>query len=176
MNSLSSRERTGHGAAAAARLLALLAVVLGLLAMHGLVSSHHGAAAVPGHVAGMAVADEHAEGAPSGAELDPGSPAAVHTAARTAAATTQALPGPGSAGPDRSSCDGDCPQEWAAACVVALAAAAGAAAALALAHAAARRPVLPTRPGGGLRLRAPAPPQQLRTSPDPVAELCVSRT
>lgn len=60
---MADMSRTGQtGRAAVARLLALLAVVLGLLAMHGLPSTHHVAVAAPGHalsaVAAAVVADD----------------------------------------------------------------------------------------------------------------------
>ena len=163
---------------AAARLLGLLAVLLGLLAMHGLASSHHAAAAVLGHAAAApATATATAERSGAAAEAHhAGAGAAVMAHPNSADQMTPtaeglAVRGPG--GPANPACDDDCQDGLAAVCAAVLAAVAAAAA---LRRAATRRPVLPARPRGGPRPRAPARAQPLFRGPDPVAALCVSRT
>lgn len=152
--------------ATAARLVALLAVVLGLLAMHGLASGHHGVAGAPGHDAAAVRAVAEPPGAHGTAVMT------SHTA-ETASAVMP--PGSGSyAVPTPPSCDDDCPTAVAAVCAAVLAAAAMTAALVRAA--AARRSPLSATAGSGHRARAPAPPRRLLPRLDPVAELCVSRT
>ena len=144
-------DRTAPGARAVSRALAVLVVLLGLLAMHGVDSTHHAAAAT---TAVQHAAAQH-QTAPADAPEQH-----QHAAVRTG--TQEAAPaGPG--------CDEDCPDLT----VLCAAVLAGAALALLLAR---RRtaplPLAPTRP------RAPtlAPPARHARPPDPVKELCVSRT
>jgi hypothetical protein len=151
--------RPGPAVRATVRLLGLLAVVLGLLAMHGLASTHHAAAAVHAHAAAPAtVADE---------------PRPAHEATaphRRAAAATGSWLGV----PPGAACADHCPDALVAVCVAVLAATA---AATALVRAAAvRRALLPAWVGRDLTARLPATPRWLLPGPDPVAELCVSRT
>jgi hypothetical protein len=152
--------------ATAARLLGLLAVVLGLLAMHGLASGHHVTAAAPGHDVAAVLAVDELPGAH-------GTAGASRHGVGTAMAVTPS--GTGSdAGPARSTCDDDCPTAVAVVCVAVLAAAA-VMAALVRGTAARCSPLFaPLDRGHGAR--APAPPRRLLPARDPVAELCVSRT
>ena len=141
---------TAPTARAVLRALAVLVVVLGLLAMHGIAGTHHAAAA--------------ATPAAHGAVQHQAAPQAAHQhAAHRAVEDADVL-----AAPDRSSCD-DC-WDIGALCVAVLA---GAALAMLLAH---RRssPLLRAvaRPRGPTR----APPGRLVPGPDPVKEICVSRT
>ena len=178
-SSVDGMSRTGQTrhAAAAVRLLGLLAVVLGLLAMHGLASAHHAAAAPPVHAppvhAPSAAADHslllpqdlagthrHDHGAP-------GSPAAAGTA------TAAGLLDVAGAGPAVPGCGDDCPSGLAVLCAAVIAAAAATAW---LVAATARRRVLAAPARGGPRPRAPDAARRLLPGPDPVAELCVSRT
>ncbi|MCU1691430.1 MAG: conserved rane protein of unknown function [Frankiales bacterium] len=140
----------------AARPLAVLAVLLGLLAMHGLVGAHHAAAATSTHQAPAAGAVHHH--GPAGAPF--ATPAHATVVARAVAVLVD---GPG------ASCDGDCAHLG----ELCLAVLTGAALALLLAR---RGPapllLAPTR-------RAPrgaGPPGQHARGPDPVRELCISRT
>lgn len=136
--------------------LAVLAVLLGLLAMHGLASTHHAAAAAPAPHAVLPLADQAA-----GPEHHHGAaPAATSAAQQDAVALTT---GPG------VSCDEDCPDLM----VLCVAVLTGVALALLLTR---RRPsplllALP-RPGAP----TPGPPVRRARGPDPVKELCVSRT
>lgn len=154
--------RTARGARAAQRALAVLAVLLGLLAMHGLTSNHHAAAAssTPHTGAAAALPGE----APALTEAD-GAGAHHHLSAASAAGSdTTALPGsPG------ASCDQTCP-ELAVLCVAVLT---GVAAAVLLArrHAGSLLPAQARR-----TRRASAAPVRHPRGPDPVRELCVSRT
>lgn len=153
------RARTGFGQRAG-RLLALVAVLVGLIAMHGLASSHHAPAAAAGHIAPAAepqnaahphhvtVAQPQVESvvwSPQQAVSEPAAPAA--------------------------SCDDDC-GALVTLCLAVLAAAIGVVMAVAIAlrlgSAVVARGV---RPGPARACaRAGTPP------PDPVRELCVSRT
>lgn len=145
------------------RLLAVLAVLLGLLGMHGLASSHH-AAASPGVDHGAASVVER-----PGTALGHQHAALQHDAAGPVAGQQDAA-GPGALiARSVPSCESGC-QSAAALCVAVLASAA-----LALLLARQRR---------GVPLRAPArppatsalPPVRHARGPDPVRELCVSRT
>ncbi len=168
---MTSMGMTAPTARAATRALAVLAVLLGLLAMHGLSSTHHAAASPPPHAAPPATAAHAAvEAAP---EAEAGAhhhavalPAAALPAAALPAAlhsTVALVGGPG------ASCDDGCP-DLAMLCLYVLT---GAALALLLAR---RRSswllVAPARP----RAPGPAPPVRHARGPDPVRELCVSRT
>jgi len=145
--------QNGHGAYVV-RVLTLLAVLLGLLAMHGVASTHHAPAAA-------------AEPPAAAQPYDP--PAAgPHHQAATAAAEQ---PSPLSAGPSAPSCDQDCPVALVVLCVAVLAMAAALFVAVAL------RPhrslvVAPTV----CCARAPASARAALPPPDPVRELCISRT
>ena len=171
---MDSMDRTAwNGRSAPARLFALCAVVVGLLTMHGLASSHHGpAAAAP--QAGPAVAASHvAEAGPAGAVAEhhvvPGP--AHHSAASTGAPAPR-LTGP-LATPTGPSCAGDCPAGLVVLCVAVLAAAAVAVAVSVLLRRRARLP------GAGRAVSAAQAPTTARLAPpppDPVRELCVSRT
>lgn len=154
--------RTAWGARAAQRALAVLAVLLGLLAMHGLTSSHHASAAssTPHTRAAAVLAGEVAA-------LSDADGAAEHHHVPTASAA-----GPDGAallGSPGASCDQTC-SELAVLCLAVLT---GVAAAVLLARRHARS-LLPgqTRQTG----RALAPPIWHARGPDPVRELCVSRT
>ncbi len=149
----------------AARLLAVLAVLLGLLAMHGVAGAHHAAAETP--------AADHAAATVS--EQPPAETAHLHdrpagqheTAVRLVTAGQHAAAAPREpAGP---LCHGDC-RSVAALCLAVLV---GAAVALLLARRRASPPLFaPSR----RRATAPAPSVRHVRGPDPVRELCVSRT
>ena len=145
-----------------ARLLAVLAILLGLLAMHGVASAHHADAAIPvaGHGVLPAVGFSPAEAA--GPDQHHGTPAAQTTTATQPDVALLAAP----AGP---TCHGDCPGV-AALCLAVLT---GAALALLLARRRARPAEVATAPPTA---RGPAPPVRNARGPDPVRELCVSRT
>ena len=170
---MSRTGQTLRGAAAAARLLGLLAVVLGLLAMHGLASAHHAAAS--------AAAPVHAPSSSAGHSLLPPDRDGTHphhhdglaSPATAGPATAAGLLDVAGAGPAVPGCDDDCPSGLAALCAAVLAAAAATAW---LVGAAARRPAAVAPARGGPRPRAPAAARRLLPGPDPVAELCVSRT
>lgn len=155
---MTSMGMTAPRARAATRALAVLAVLLGLLAMHGLASTHHAAAAsAPSALPHAAQAD-----AAPAAEVDGVHDHAFSTSsAEHDAVALAADPG--------ATCDQTCP-DLAVLCVAVLT---GAALALLLAR---RRssPLLlaPARP----RAPAPAPPVRQARGPDPVRELCVNRT
>lgn len=139
----------------AAQLLAVLALLVGLLSMHGVTSAHHAAAtpAAP-HVSAADARTTHAHD--------------VDSAAGTVAATPQAVAV--LAGPADPSCQGDCPTAAAALCVIVLT---GAALGLLLL----RRRAAPLRLAPvPLPSRSAAPPVRHARGPDPVRELCVSRT
>jgi len=146
------RPQHTHGAHAV-RVLTLFAVLLGLLAMHGLASSHHAPAA-----AGHSASTQSHDPAADGHATDVGS---------AAQPPTEPLAPP--AGP---SCDDECPSVLLILCVAVLAMAAALAVGVALlrlrrrAVAAARAPTFCVP----AHARAAVPP------PDPVRELCVSRT
>jgi hypothetical protein len=149
---------TAPRARAATRALAVLAVLLGLLAMHGLASTHHaaGATSAAQHHPAQAAADAAAVPAHQVAGAEAGPAAPTHGAA--------SLAGPG--GP---TCDGGCP-DLAVLCVAVLA---GAALALLLA----RRRSVPLLTAPALRTaRALTPAVWHPRGPDPVRELGVSRT
>ena len=155
--------RTRRAGGAAARLLALLAVVLGLLAMHGLASTHH-AAASPVHL----------HPATAGVPLQPQERAGSHqheavvSGARTAALSARALALPVPA------CGDECPSDVAVLCAAVVAVAA--ATAWRLAAAAARQGVPASCVHGAPQPRGPDAARRLVPRPDLVAELCVSRT
>ena len=167
MRSMGSTARDGHGTAAA-RLLGLLVVLLGLLSMHGLTSTHHAAAAVP---VPSAVA-HRAPQSPHGHEHhDPGdgprdSPATAGTAAAIGHAVAVAVGLPGLV------CDAGCPPDAAVLCL----------AVLVVACAVAVLTATGRRRAGPHRSRRPGPlagrPARRRSpsTPDPVKDLCVSRT
>ena len=150
---MTSMDRTAPGARAVPRGLAVLAVLLGLLAMHGLASTHHAAAAAPGqHSAAQQLAvptapDHHQHEAV---------PAVVPGAVAVAA-------------PDGPGCDDDCP-DLAVLCVAVLVGAA----LLATLLARRRAPLLGTPPRHDRADRTP--PARVARPPDPVRDLCVSRT
>ena len=164
MEPVSSTGRAGSGVAAV-RLLAVITVVLGLLGMHGLASSHHATAAAPAHssaVTAEPLARQHQ------------APSSQHGTATAAAAWTVAfLLGDTTTGPVVPVCDDDCPNGLALLCAAVLTAAL-ATVWLVVAMATRRSPAAPARPG--VRARAPARARLLPRAPDPVAELCISRT
>ena len=164
MESMSRTGQTGRGPAAV-RLLGLLAVVLGLLAMHGLASAHHAAAAPPVH-APPATADPLPEGRDGTHRHDHGAPGSP-------AATAAGLLDPAGAGPAVPGCGDDCHSGLAVLCAALMAAAAATAW---LVASTARRRVVADPSRGGTWRRAPAAARRLLPGPDPVAELCVSRT
>jgi hypothetical protein len=135
-----------------ARLLALLAVLLGLLAMHGLASTHHPVAAPTTAAAGPV--------APAPSQHGHHAPAA--TAADITSGGAQVLPVP--------SCHDECPNVVALLCVGILTSG------LAAAALARRRTLQQLRDLPPVRARAPAGARAFGSRPDPVAELCVSRT
>jgi hypothetical protein len=146
----------------ATRFLAVLAVLLGLLAMHALASSHHAAAALPvmapasGAGATTAAADVTAENVHHGSSTGSGAEAA----ARLAGTHT---------GDDKGACDDAC--STTVLCLAILTAAV----------AAATLSVRRTRPGVPNRRTAhqPGAPEAARhapAAPDPVEKLCISRT
>lgn len=143
---------TGHGVRAA-RLFALLALLLGLLAMHGLASSHHATAAVS--------AQQH--------DVDAAEPAADHSVAPpTVSAHRDASAA--AVEPAGASCNQDCLPGLAMLCLAVLATTA-----IAAVLARRRRRISFTTPRHE-RAPDPSPPGRLPPRPDPVAELCVSRT
>jgi len=150
---------------AAARLLALLAVVLGLLAMHGLASTHH-AAAGPGSAPTAAAAVAAPKDRAGAHRHEPAS-----SGAREATAASSALPD-GAVAPADPACGDDCSSGLAVLCAAVLAAGT----AWLVIAAAARGCRLAPAAGGVPQARAPATGRRLLTGPDPVAELCVSRT
>lgn len=164
-----SRPRRIRRGAGVARLLGLFAVVLGLLAMHGLASSHHAAAAVPGQARSEVAA------APASAQPRAGTHRHEQTAPDAGGAVAAAAGPFGVAvpGPTVPACDDDCPDGWAVLCVAVVAAAAAGAA---LVAAAARRRAVAASAPGLPQARAPAAARRVLPGPDPVAELCVSRT
>jgi hypothetical protein len=153
---VTSMGMTAPRARAARRALAVLTVLLGLLAMHGLASTHHAAAATTASQHGAAQHDP----APADAS------AVQHHAAGAAVVhdTADVLAAP--AGP---ACAEDCPY-LALLCVAVLTGAA-----LVLVTARRRSSPLVVSPAR-VRAPAPAPPVRHAQGPDPVRELCVSRT
>ena len=162
-----------NGRAAPVRLLALFAVLVGLLAMHGLASSHHShataaerpAGPAEGHVAATVV--NHHIAAALQAHDVPHAPA--HDGA--AAGSPAQQPTSPLAAPSGPSCDTDCVTGRVALCLAVVAAAVIATAVL-LSHRA--RP-WGSRPALGTA-RAPTAARLAPPPPDPVRELCVSRT
>jgi hypothetical protein len=146
---VTSVDWTAPGARAVTRALAVVAVLLGLLAMHGLASAHHAGAATP--------SVQH-QAAPTAPELH------QHGAAAPVAQDAVGVAAP--AGP---ACDDGCPV-LAVLCVAVLAGAA----LLALLLARRRAPLVAAPPRHDHATRAP--PARLARPPDPVRELCVSRT
>ena len=178
MDSVDRALRTGR--AAPARLLALFVILVGLLAMHGLASSHHSAATAAERPAGPAerhaaavVVSRHSAAAVQ-AHDGPHAPALhgphapAHHGAAAAGSPAQQPTGP-LAAPSGPSCDTDC--ITGPLCVAVLAAAVIAPAVL-LRHRA--RP-WGSRPARGTA-RAPTAARLDPPPPDPVRELCVSRT
>jgi len=145
--------RNGRGLRAG-RLVAVLAVLLGILVMHGLASSHHAPAAAAAHPAVAAMLHHAAAADPHQSALD--------------AASAQQPAGQRSV-PD--SCDGDC-GPVVLLCLAVLVVTVGVAVALVVvrrrrrATGAYERGTVPTPAG----TRSALPP------PDPVRELCVNRT
>ena len=156
--SMDRPRRNEHGAHAR-QVLALLAILLGLLAMHGLASSHHGPAAA---------AAEHTD---AGSPSHDAAGTTDHDAADAALSAESSTGSPASpAGP---SCDGDCPSAFLTLCVAVLAAAAALAAAVVLLR---RRPYRRAIAAGAPTSSMPADARDDVPPPDPVRELCVSRT
>ena len=180
----------GNRRAAPARLLALFVVLVGLLAMHGLASSHHSAATAAERPAGSAerraaatVTNHHSAAAVRAhdvphapahqglhAPAHPGPHAPAHHGAATAGSPAQQPTVP-LAAPSGPSCDTDCVTGRVALCLAVVAAAVVATAVL-LSHRA--RP-WGSRPALGTA-RAPTAARLDPPPPDPVRELCVSRT
>lgn len=135
------------------RAVALLALVVGLLAMHGVAGAHHAAAAAPSHTSTVHAAVPTEHGADHVDHVLVGAPWALATA-------------------DLAGCGDGCDQPWAATlCVAVLAVTALAVAAGFVA----RSRTSTSQASRRSRARAPVvrrvPPRL-----DPVAELCVSRT
>ena len=149
---MTSMGTTAPRARASSRVFAVLAVLLGLLAMHGLASTHHAAAATSAAqtaaVADTPPAHDHGHGAAPTAAVQ-------HDRAL--------LTGPG------ASCDDDCP-DLAVVCVAVLT---GAALALLLARRGSAQPHIAQAPR---EAAVNEPPVRSARAPDPVKELCVSRT
>ena len=163
MDSMDSTARNGR--AAPARLLALLAVLVGLLAMHGLASSHHSPASAAGRPSGPA--ERHVAAAVQAPDV----PLAPARHGEAAGSSAQQPTGP-LAVPSGSSCATDCVPGLVALCVAVLATAVVVATAVLLRDRARHwgsRPALGTA-------RAPTAARFDLPPPDPVRELCVSRT
>lgn len=145
----------------------MVALVAGLLAMHGLALGHHAPAHASGAPAAHAVTAMATDAASAAADDGPlphhGAEAAAHVP--TPAEQLLALAPPGECGPD-------CP-DAAAATALCLAVLTGLALAL---HLARTRHValLHRRRGSACRPRAPG--AALHSCPDLVSELCISRT
>jgi len=154
--------RNGHDTRAL-RVLGLLAVLLGLLAMHGLASSHH----APASASASTSAAVHS--AATSPVHEPGAARDHHNAdAVVATQQSSALP----ASTAGSSCEQDCSGAVFALCVAVLAATAALAAAIVLRRR--RRGSVESAAVGVVR--APASARSAFPPPDPVRELCVSRT
>ncbi len=181
---MASTRRHGYGSSAA-RLLGVLGVLLGLLAMHGLASTHHHAAApwlvppaavhVPPaavhaaagvHSAGPETAGSHSHTEHALASNTSSLAGSMHdtSAGRGDGAAVGALPVP--------ACDGHCPSDVAALCLAVLACAS----AVALLAAAARRRVGPQPPAPARKAGVQLLRHLSLVTPDPVKDLCVSRT
>lgn len=156
MTSMDETAPTGR----AARLLAVLAVLLGLLAMHAVASAHHAGAyteggdlpaAGPGPAHASGLGHEHGTG---GQDMQ----------------VAQQDTAPAVAAPTVPSCHDDCPNV-APLCVAVLTGAA-------LALLVARRHASPLllAPAARQTASAPLPPARHARGPDPVRELYVSRT
>lgn len=163
-----SRTGRNRGGAPAGRLLGLLAVLLGLLAMHGLASGHHAAAVSAGHAAAPALVSVQAAEHVGGSHDPAKDRRHEHAVATAPAVTVQDGTGTALAGKAGRACDEDCSDGLAVLCV------AVAAAALAATGARARVLLASARPRP--RVRAPTACLRVLPAPDPVAELCVSRT
>lgn len=161
--------RTGLGSCgAAARLLALLAVVLGLLRMHGLAGTHHSAATL-----GDALSPVTEQLVMPLTRTEPRQHDHAVTGALVQVARAGSSVGQAAVGPVIPACDDDCPTGVAALCAAVLAAAAATAWLIA---ATSRRRVPAAPAGGDRRVRAPGEARWLLPRVDPVAELCISRT
>lgn len=171
MEDMSRTGRTRRGTVAA-RLLPVLAVVLGLLAMHGLASTHHASAAPARAGTPSAVAPVDSRQAVSQHRHGPQADDRAASGAQASTAMAGSLVERAVTGPAVPECGDDCTDSLAMLCAAVLAATA---AAVWLIVAAARRPV-PTATRRGPRARAPARARRLPPRLDPVAELCVSRT
>jgi hypothetical protein len=151
----------------AGRLLALLTVLLGLLAMHGLASTHHAAATVPVQQASAATEDRGAHtGSPPGHTSLHGAHEHEPLASTSLGASAPAAV----AAPGEPGCTDSCTGSLALLCVAVLAAAAAAAVSTwqRCSHSAPAR----AEPRG----RAPGAARWWPPDLDPVAELCISRT
>lgn len=146
-------ERTAqNGDGYVVRVLTLLVLLLGLVAMHGVASTQH----APAGAAEL----------PAAAQLHDPPDAAPHHQAAPAAAQQ---PGPLSAA--SPSCDQDCPGALVALCVAVLAVAAALAGALVL-----RRHRGVVAAPEHCTVGAPTSARAEIPAPDPVRELCISRT
>lgn len=155
----------------AVRALAVLALAVAVLAMHGLVGGHHGTVAVAAAGVGEAVswsAEGGTEGsgqtaastAPDGLHLDaPGLP----TAAAAAGAAQAAEP---------HGCDDQCSDRFSGLLLLCVATLLGVGLALAGGTARTNSRTAPVRSGTAGRLHRRASVRRL----DPVSELCISRT
>lgn len=154
--------RTVH----AARLLALCAVLVGMLAMHGLASSHHAPAAAAQHPAAAAAPHDATSAQPDDAtSAQPPDHAAV--------LASTGPPGTGAvAAPAGTTCDDYCPGAVLALCLAVLAAAAALLGAAVLVHRRRRTAVTHTDPVRSV----PASARVALRPADPVRELCISRT
>lgn len=146
----------------AMRLFAVLAILVGLLAMHGVASAHHAAAATPAAGHSVLPAASSPTDEPTGPQHHHGTPVAQ---------TTAMIPPDGAllAAPAGPACQDDCPGVVA----ICLTVQTGVPLALLLAE---RRacPVLTALVP--LPARASSPPVRQARGPDPVRELCISRT
>ena len=176
MNSVDRALRNGR--AAPARLLALFVVLVGLLAMHGLASTHHSTATAAERPAGpaerhfaAAVVNRHSA-ATVQAHHVPHAPAR-HGAAATGSPAQQPT-GP-LAAPSGPSCDTDCVTGLVALCVAVVTAAVTVAVIATAALLSHRARPWSSRPALGTA-RAPTAARLDPPPPDPVRELCISRT
>ena len=160
-----------HLVDAASAVLAL--VLLGLLAMHGLVSAHHAPAAAKGHAPSAVAAQVADKPLLQLGWADPQQHDQVAAVARAATASAASLTRETVIGPAVPACDDDCATGVALLCAAIIAAAAAGAW---LVAATARRRVLRAPARGVSWARAPARARRLLPGLDPVAELCVSRT
>lgn len=162
--------RSGLGAQGV-RVLLLLALLIGLVAMHGLAGGHHTPATAAEHAVaaaeahGSATADHHA------ADARDAGPGAVDTVGNPAVDTVSPWSARPTAAPATPSCDQDCPVSLTTLCVAVLAAAAVVTAAVRVLRCRRAVTVASGRVAGSPRAARPGLPP-----PDPVRELCVSRT